>query len=323
MLKFLKNLILVGGLFFFVAAFAVMNTSLGAIQVDQRFSEDEKELLASDYRAVDEFPFEFAEPTLLTNVLNIKEVSRPEIKAWLERWVRYLLPQGIYLNSPATIDYSHAETVHGISQEVHGRFKNLLENYGLVFFVSGVKLGKLFSIPFMMSPGRYVWIPVKTPAAGVVVVGKAYFSDSSYPTFMPGSTAEPLDLAKRLVRVSGLYHEGGHSRGRGHYTGFQHVACPPSVPRYEGRPACDMSANGGNGIQAAFLHAILSACENMVRQDYALTPSLCRDSESLAWIDKYREEIYSKVLGEEYWKTDPVDPRGRLSRMLGFFNKLH
>ena len=152
-------------------------------------------------------------------------------------------------------------------------------------------------------------VDLTSPAVGFVQATDQLFQQDSYPH--AGGEIDPLALS--FFRLSTLFHEAAHSRGHDSHAGFPHTLCPSGMREHSGKMHCDVSANGGNGIKAHFLGAIVSACKSMqqepnteqelLRKKYPM----CFDQKSLNFLSENAKDAYSRVLNRSEFLPDFYD----------------
>jgi hypothetical protein len=152
-------------------------------------------------------------------------------------------------------------------------------------------------------------VDLTSPAIGFIEATEHLFLKDSY----PHADGEIDSLALSFFRLSTLFHEAAHSRGHGSHSGFPHTLCPSGMREHSGKMHCDLSANGGNGIKALFLGAIVSTCKNMqqepdseqeiLRKKYPM----CFDQNSLNFLRKNAKDAYSRVINRSEFLPDFYD----------------
>ena len=306
----------------------------GKIFVDDLYEVEHLKILKNDVKALLEFPLEKANSDTLRELTGTSNASSKETLEWLERWVHFIYPSSftdisrIYIASKSKPKESacglfqqdgSAKVALGSTRGKAGAFHSsvadqfLMYHLGLSKFSFIQHLSYTLGAVFLHDHGVYK-IDIKAPTVGIVVTGHEFFNPDSY---LGGENKNDIDsLAFSLFRVSTLLHEAAHSRGRDQYLGFAHVKCPSTVEAYAGAVVCDEQRNGGNGIKAAFLEAIINACRTLVSEGSHGPFPMCTSSASLEFLSQNLKDVRTRIISDEVWDETPVLPGLNVPRMM-------
>lgn len=124
----------------------------------------------------------------------------------------------------------------------------VLGNLTPAFYLQAKRLQKTAVVKLAERKSRDVFFqPLLTNQWGIIQIYPHFFISSKIRVH-PDET----HTLNRIVRLSFLIHEAGHSDGNGESMGFFHSLCPPGH-QYEGMPACDANLNGPYFKQVTFL----------------------------------------------------------------------
>ena len=262
------------------------------------FSGGSEIVLKADIDALLTFPLALANHSELKEIIGSSTGSSQDAFNWLQKWVHFIYTEP-FVDSERCYLRSRKKEVQSEAKDGF-----LALNLGLSKYLFTSSLSYGLGVVFAHERGLYK-VDINTPAIGVVRLGERFFHSDYYSESPPAPGVDPL--AFRLFRISTLLHEAAHSRGQGEYLGFAHVLCPKEIPLVGGTQACDASRNGGNGVKAAFLEAVVKSCQHMRSKDSGVEPlPLCRSVESLKFLRKRASECRSRILSQEFWDETPV-----------------
>ena len=262
------------------------------------FSGGSEIVLKADIDALLTFPLALANHSELKEIIGSSTGSSQDAFNWLQKWVHFIYTEP-FVDSERCYLRSRKKEVQSEAKDGF-----LALNLGLSKYLFTSSLSYGLGVVFAHERGLYK-VDINTPAIGVVRLGERFFNSDYYSESPPAAGVDPL--AFRLFRISTLLHEAAHSRGQGKYLGFAHVLCPQEIPFVGGTQACDASRNGGNGVKAAFLEAVVKSCQHMRSKDSEVEPlPLCQSVESLKFLRKRASECRSRILSQEFWDETPV-----------------
>jgi len=267
--------------------------------LDDSFTDAERIILQEDVRSLLEFPLEIANYKKLKDIIGSELGTSKEVFDWLQKWVHFVYPS--YDSAQSRVFLTSREK--SLRESASDDFFML--NLGLAKYLFTQTLTYQLGIVFVHD-GEGHRVRIRTPAVGVVSAGENFFNSSSYSGKAPSPSIDPL--AFRFFRIGTLLHEAAHSRGRGAYLGFAHVHCPADIPYYGGTQSCDASANGGNGVKASFLEAVIKACTIMNKSPELREEPipLCKSRESLVFLYEAAQDCRRRILSQEFWDETPV-----------------
>jgi hypothetical protein len=168
-----------------------------------------------------------------------------------------------------------------------------MSNTGTGLYYLGKSQNNLLEIEVPTSWKNKVVVPITSPRAGIIKIGKGLFQRS-----MKLDRRNDNAKSNSLMRLAIFFHEARHSDGNGESMGFYHGICPKGHT-YEGHSACDRTTNGAYTIGSQMLKEFLKNCSD------------CSETEKEILRLKYLDN-----LGRIFKDAVPVDakPEGKRSR---------
>ncbi len=147
----------------------------------------------------------------------------------------------------------------------------LFKNSGSWYYLYGKKNQKRVSLQLRNSS----MVDISSPRVGVVFVDPDL-------TSVDLSNGNLKSEANSILRLSSLFHEARHSDGNKKSLAFHHTNCPMDND-YRGMDVCDISLNGGYGVQTALLKTLYDNCKKCSPAEIEMLKLLALD-------------LYSKIL---------------------------
>lgn len=205
------------------------------------------------------------------SLMELGGFSARSLGGWLSDRTKYIVGEGFSTESSVAAvasGFSYAPQLYGevgfhsIAQALglslpgekkfnaDSSVQTVMTNIGAAVYLDGKESRVVYSMRVAEDN-----ITVDSPRVGINQIGPGLFQSKTL-------DSSPIDsVANACLRLSTVFHEGGHTNGNGSNAGFPHAKC--SSGSYSGYYACENNLNGPYVIGRVFLTQCYYACAQM------------------------------------------------------------
>jgi len=221
------------------------------ITFDSSVPDEQKELLTQDLEVIESLNFSGVSSDDLDKI-DLPELSSTSLGNFLKERIRYIVGESYDADTKRTIvssSYNYNPAVFASFSSPFDRIVTVMTNTGSSVYLAGKKSNVLYSLDVADEN-----ILINTTRVGIIKIGEGLFSSTKL------KSSSSSSLARRLLRLSTLFHEARHSDGNGTNAGFPHTKC--TYGDFAGYYACESNTNGPYNLEAMLLRHFYRACSN-------------------------------------------------------------
>lgn len=261
--------ILIGSVFLLSSCGLFNKDGVYDITFDSSVPDEQKELLTGDLELIENLNFSSVSSDDLDKI-DLPELSSDSLGNFLQERIRYIVGESYNADSKRTVVssyFSYNPSVFASFSTPFDKIVTVMTNTGSSVYLAGKKSNVLYSLSVADET-----ILINTTRVGIIKIGEGLFNSTKL------KNSSSSSLARRLLRLSTLFHEARHSDGNGSNAGFPHTKC--NYGEFSGYYACESNTNGPYNLEAMLLRHFYRACSNCTETELSALQLAASDAAS-------------------------------------------